>query len=62
MKIKKEKIIYALTVEDVLNVSKEKKLPFNAGDLLFIEEEIGNYIGDKWQDAIEYALTEVNKK
>lgn len=60
--MKKEKIIYALTTNDVLNISKERKLPFNAGDLPFIEEKIGNYIGDKWQDAIEYALTEVNKK
>lgn len=60
--MKKKKIIYALTMEDVLNISKEEKLPFNIGDLPFIEERIGDYIGDKWRDAIEYALTEVNKK
>ena len=60
--MKKKKIIYALTMEDVLNISKEEKLPFNMGDLPFIEEKIGDYIGDKWRDAIEYALIEVNKK
>ncbi len=60
--MKKKKIIYALTAEDVLNISEEEKLPFDAGDLPFIEEKIGDYLGDKWRDAIEYALTEVNKK
>jgi len=60
--MKKQKILYALTAEDVLNISEEEKIPFDMDDLLFIEEKIGDYFGDKWRDAIGYALTEVNKK
>lgn len=58
----KQKVIYALTVEDVLNISKEEKLPFHAGNLPLIEEKIGDYLGNHWYDAVEYALTEVNKE
>lgn len=60
--MKKQKILYALTVEDVLNVSEEEKIPFSAIDLPRIQENIGDYLGDKWRDAIEYALTEARKK
>ena len=46
--MKKQKTLYAITIEDVLNVSKEEK--------------IVDYMGDKWREAIEYALIETNKK
>lgn len=49
-------------MEDVLNISEEENISFNVKDLPFIEEKIGDYLGDKWRDAIEYALTEVKKK
>ena len=60
--MKKQKIIYALTMEDVLNVSKEEKLPFNLKKLPLIEEKVGDYLGNVWQNAIKYALNEVNNK
>ena len=58
----KQKIIYALTIEDVLNISEEEKISFNTKDLPLIEEKVGDYMGDSWREAIEYALIEVNKK
>ncbi len=60
--MKKKKILYAITVEDVLNISDEEKIPSNTGDLSFIKEKIGDYFGDKWRDAVEYALIEVREK
>lgn len=60
--MKKQKIIYALTTEDVLNISKEEEIPFNIKDLPLIEEKVGDFMGDSWREAIEYALIEVNEK
>lgn len=60
--MKKRKILYALTAEDVVNISNEEKMPFKVKDLPFIKEKIGDYFGDKWQDAIKYALIAVKKK
>ena len=59
--MKKQKILYAITTEDVVNVSNQKNIPFTEKDMSFIEDKIGNYFGDKWQDAIEYALNELEK-
>lgn len=59
--MKKQKILYAITVEDVVNVSNQNSTPLLERDLSFIGDKIGDYLGDKWQDAIEYALNELNK-
>lgn len=60
--MKKQKALYTITTEDVINVSAQENIPFTEKDLSLIEEKIGDYFGDKWQDAIEYALGEVKKK
>jgi len=60
--MKKQKTLYAITIEDVLNVSKEEKMSFDIKNLSLVEEKIGDYMGDKWREAIEYALIETNKK
>ena len=57
--MKKQKILYAITAEDVTRVAKEEHLPFSEKDLQFIEEKIGDFIGDKWYDAVLYALKEL---
>ena len=59
--MKKQKIFYALTAEDVLNVSEQENILFAEKDLPFIKDKIGDYFGDKWQDAIKYALNELEK-
>ncbi|PIQ93885.1 MAG: hypothetical protein COY75_05345 [Nitrospirae bacterium CG_4_10_14_0_8_um_filter_41_23] len=53
------KILYAISVEDVMNVSEEVNIPFDEKDLLFIEDKIGDFMGSKWSEAIEYALQEL---
>ena len=58
----KQKILYAITIEDVANISRQEKIPFSEKDLPFIENILGNYFGDKWQDAIKYALNELKNK
>ena len=60
--MKKQKTLYAITTEDVLNISKEENLPFSIENLSSIEEKIGDYMGERWREAIEYALIEINKK
>ncbi|MEK7459798.1 MAG: hypothetical protein AAB636_01900 [Patescibacteria group bacterium] len=60
--MKKQKILYAITVEDVFNVSEQENIPVTEKDLSFISDNIGDYFGDKWQDAIKYALGEIKKK
>lgn len=57
--MKKQKILYTITTEDVVNVSNIENTPFTEEDLSFIEDKIGDYFGDKWQDAIMYALREL---
>jgi len=56
-----EKILYAITVEDVQNTSEELDIPFEETDLDFIEEKIGEYFGSQWSDAVEFALEELQK-
>lgn len=55
------KILYAISVEDVMNVSVEADIPFDKEDLLFIEDKIGDFMGSKWSEAIEYALQELKR-
>jgi len=57
-----EKILYAITVENVLNVSKESKITFTEKDIAYIENRIGNYFGGQFFDAIEFALYELKNK
>ncbi|TSC94615.1 MAG: hypothetical protein Athens101428_245 [Candidatus Berkelbacteria bacterium Athens1014_28] len=54
--MKKQKTLYAITTEDVMNVADQENITFTKKDLPFIREKIGDYFGDKWQNAIEYAL------
>lgn len=58
----KKKILYSITTDDLVNVSNEEKISFDTKDISFIGEKIGDYFGDKWHDAIEYALMETKKK
>ena len=58
----KKKIIYAITTEDVFNISKQKNISVKETDMFFLSDKIGDYFGDSWQDAIEYALERLNKK
>lgn len=60
--MKKQKILYAITTEDVINVSNQEGVAFAEKDLSFIQEKIGDYFGDKWQDAIMYAIRALKKK
>lgn len=59
--MKKQKILYTITVEDVINVSSQENINFTEKDLPLIQEKIGDYFGDKWQDAILYALEALKK-
>lgn len=59
--MKKQKILYAITTEDVCTVSKEEEISFAEKDLDFIQNKIGDFFGSQWQDAIKYALRELNK-
>ena len=59
--MKKQKMLYAITAEDVINIASQESIPFTNNDLPFIDDKIGSYFGDKWQDAIAYALNELGK-
>lgn len=54
----KEKVIYSLSVEDIMNVIKENdmKIKLNEKNVKFIEDKIGDIID--WRGAIEFALYE----
>lgn len=60
--MKKQKILYAITNEDVINASNQEGITFTEKDLPFIQGKMGDYFGDKWQDAIVYALEELRSK
>lgn len=60
--MKKQKILYTITVDDVANVSEEGNIPFTGQDMPFIEDKIGDFLGNYWYDAIEYALQELKRK
>lgn len=57
--MKKERILYAITVADVIDVAREIHIRFSERDLDFIREKIGDYFGSQWYDAVEYSLTEL---
>ncbi|MBN2891366.1 MAG: hypothetical protein JXL97_05840 [Bacteroidales bacterium] len=56
------KILYAITLDDVENISETLNISFEYSDLEYIEEKIGEFLGSKWSDAIEYALNELKNK
>ncbi len=57
-----EQILYAITVEDVINLSEESNIHFEEKDLIFIEDKIGDFMGSHWYDAVEYSLKELKAK
>ena len=57
-----ERVLYAITTEDVQKVAREEHIPVTKKDLSFLEEKIGDYFRDRWQGAIEYALHELTRK
>ena len=57
----KKKILYAITTEDVMTVLDENKVSLSEQDLHFIADKIGDFMGDHWQGAIEYALEELRR-
>ena len=59
--MKKQKALYTITTEDVVNISSQENIPFTEKDMPFIEDKIGDYFGDKWQDAVSYALRELSQ-
>jgi len=57
----KNKILYAITTEDVMTVADENKVYFSEQDLYFISDKIGDFFSDRWHGAIEYALGELRR-
>lgn len=57
-----EKILYAISVEDVVNISEEIEIEFTEDDIGFIQDKIGDFMGSQWYDAIEFALNELNEE
>ena len=55
----KDKIIYQLSVKDILTVieDNELKIKINESDIHLLEDRIGNFID--WRGAIEFALMEL---
>ncbi len=58
----KRKIIYAITVQDVVNTSEEVGIDFTEDDIDFIQDKIGDIMGSSWSDAVEFALQELKTK
>ena len=54
--MKKEQTLHIITMDDAKNVSSEMNIYVSERDFTFIKDKVGNFIGDKWHDAIEYAL------
>lgn len=60
--MKKNKIIYSLSVEDILTVIKENDMDINLDErkVRFIQDKVGNIID--WRGAIEFALSECKNR
>ena len=56
-----DQILYSITVEDVINVSKELGINFKEDQLRIIEDKIEDYMDSSWHDAVENALKNLNK-
>lgn len=59
--MKKDRILYSITVEDVVNVSKEIGIDFTEDDLRIIEDKIGDFMGSTWHEVVGNALKELNQ-
>lgn len=57
-----EQVLYAITFEDVVNVSEETEIDFTENDIEFIQDKIGDFMGDTWHDAVEFALEELKTR
>ncbi len=57
-----EKILYSISVEDVINVSEETEIEFTEDDIEFIKDKIGDFMSSTWSDAIEFALQELENR
>ncbi len=55
-----KKILYAITTEDVTTVLGADKV-FSGQELDLIADKIGDFLGDRWHSAIEYALEELKR-
>ena len=58
----KGQILYAITVEDVINISEETEIDFTEKDIEFIQDKIGDFMGDSWREAVEFALEELETR
>jgi hypothetical protein len=56
------KILYAITVKDVKNISEDIGIDFTENDIEFIQDKIGDFMGSYWSDAVEFALQELKTK
>lgn len=58
----KEKVIYSLSVEDILEVIQENniKITLDEEKIKFIQDKVGDIID--WRGAIEFALFECKNK
>ena len=54
-----ERVLYAITTEDVRKMSRREHIPVTKKDLPFIEEKIGDYFRERWEDAVVNALNEL---
>ncbi len=58
----KNKVIYSLSIEDILNVIEENnmKINLNENTIKFIQDKVGDIIN--WRGSIEFALLEYKNK
>jgi hypothetical protein len=58
----KNKVIYSLSIEDILNVMEENnmKINLNENTVKFIQDKVGDIIN--WRESIEFALLEYKNK
>ena len=56
------KILYAITIKDVKNISEDIGIDFTENDIEFIQDKIGDFMGSYWSDAVEFALQELKTK
>jgi hypothetical protein len=61
-KMNKDKVIYSLSVEDILTIIEENNLEIILDEKMvkFIEDKVGDIID--WRGAIEFALYECKNK
>ena len=60
--MKKDKVLYSISVLDVENIAEQSDIEVEASDLDFIRDKIGNFMSDSWLEAIDYALEELEEQ